>query len=93
MSSTAPLRDTYQFGLRHGIVLKVNSAQNAFCGSKGLIILHEGAVYPQLFKGSLRISFHKISAMVAENLRLDNVYAGQCCFDFLHAVQASFQNQ
>lgn len=30
--------------------------------------------------------------MVAENLWLDNVYAGQCCFDFLHAVQFRINN-
>ena len=68
-----PADNTHQFSLRE-LLLKMQSAENAFCGT-GLIILNKCHCKTGLRHIVLIISLHKISAGIAVNRRSDHTQA------------------
>ena len=62
----------------------MNAPQDALLGGEGLIILHKIVMQSHLLKVAGAPGFHKIAALIAEHLGLNDQYAGQARFDFFH---------
>jgi hypothetical protein len=56
----------------------MQSAENASLRTR-VIVLHEPGIDAEIAKGALVVAFEKESALVGEDLRLDDFYGSQFC--------------
>ena len=67
-------------------ILEMNAAENTLLRRIGLIILHELRRDSDILKRLFVVGLHEISALIAENLRLNDIYARELRINSLHHI-------